>query len=89
MLQQLATETGAQPWVIASMIFFLSVFLIAAFRVWRTSAADAEGFARLPLGEDGAPTPFLGVAEGQATAYDRGATSEHQADNSPNNPDMS
>ncbi len=52
MLQQLATETGAQPWVIASMIFFVSVFVVAVYRIWRTSAADAEGFARLPLNDD-------------------------------------
>ncbi len=52
MIQQLATETGAQPWVIASMLFFITVFAVAAFRIWRTTPAEAEGFARIPLADD-------------------------------------
>jgi hypothetical protein len=59
MLQQLATDTNAQPWVIASLLFFVGVYLIAALRIWRTSAAEAEGFARLPLDDD-APIEGLG-----------------------------
>lgn len=68
MLQQLATETGAQPWVIASMIFFLSVFLLAAFRAWRTSEADAESFARLPLADDEAPPRAAIPSKGKQAA---------------------
>ncbi|MFH1570689.1 MAG: hypothetical protein ABIL09_22045 [Gemmatimonadota bacterium] len=52
MLRELAVATGAQGWVIASMLFFLVAFLIAAALVWRVRPAEAESWARLPLASD-------------------------------------
>ena len=52
MLQELARETGAQAWSIASMLFFLLAFAIVAVLVWRAEPATVDACARLPL-EDG------------------------------------
>ena len=52
MIQQLATETGAQAWAIASMIFFIAVFAVVILRVFNTPKAEHLNNARLPL-DDG------------------------------------
>ena len=52
MLQDLAAQTGAQIWAIASMLFFLLVFLVVALLVWRTEPEVANSCARLPLAAD-------------------------------------
>jgi cbb3-type cytochrome oxidase subunit 3 len=49
MFQQLASETGAQGWVIAAMLFFIAVFVWVAVSAFRTPAAEHEARARLPL----------------------------------------
>ena len=57
MLQELAARTGAAFWVIASMVFFLGVYLAIAIRVYRARPEDLEARARLALdGEDGHET---------------------------------
>jgi hypothetical protein len=56
MLQQLAHETGAQPWVIGSMLLFVTVFALVVIRVFRTPSAEHRAHAALPLddvAEDG------------------------------------
>ncbi len=52
MLQELTAATGAQIWAIASMLFFLLAFLVAAAVAWRSSPAVLEACARLPLASD-------------------------------------
>jgi cbb3-type cytochrome oxidase subunit 3 len=57
MLQQLALETNAQLWAIASMLLFIAVFTAVVIHIFfRTPSAQHEAAARLPLqdGEDGA-----------------------------------
>ena len=57
MLQELAVQTGASIWAIASLFFFLLAFLAVAVHVWRTEPAAAEACARLPLAGDDQPAP--------------------------------
>ena len=49
MLQQLAGETGASGWAIASMLFFLGVWLVITVGTWRARPEAMEARARLPL----------------------------------------
>ncbi len=53
MLQQLATETSATGWAIASMLFFLGVWIFVAVRVARSRPEDLAARANLPLADDG------------------------------------
>jgi hypothetical protein len=60
MLQELAAGSGTAGWAIASLIFFLVVWLVIAARVFRASPEELEARARLALegdGEDGVRTP--------------------------------
>jgi hypothetical protein len=52
MLQELAARTGASGWAIASMLFFLVVWLVIAVRVFRTRPEELEARARLALEGD-------------------------------------
>jgi hypothetical protein len=52
MLQELAARTGAGGWAIASMLFFLAIYLAIAVRVCRARADDLEARARLALEGD-------------------------------------
>ncbi|MBW2528381.1 MAG: hypothetical protein JRI23_29670 [Deltaproteobacteria bacterium] len=52
MIQQLATETGAHGWAIASMLFFIGVFALVVLRIWRTPKSEHQHNARLPLEDD-------------------------------------
>ncbi len=49
MLQELAAQTGAGGWAIASMIFFVVVWLVVAWRVVRARPDEMEARARLAL----------------------------------------
>ena len=49
MLQELAAQTGAVGWAVASMLLFLVVWLAIAWRVFRTRREDLEARARLAL----------------------------------------
>ncbi|MBK6404725.1 MAG: hypothetical protein IPF66_06645 [Holophagales bacterium] len=53
MLQELAARTGATTWAIASMLFFLSVWIFVAVRVFRSRPEEMDALARLPLEGDG------------------------------------
>ena len=53
MLQELAARTGATTWAIASMLFFLSVWIFVAVRVFRSRPEEMDAMARLPLEGDG------------------------------------
>jgi hypothetical protein len=53
-LQQLVAQTGANGWAIASMLFFLVVWLVVAVRVWRALPEQMTAYARLPLCDEGA-----------------------------------
>jgi hypothetical protein len=55
MLQELAAETGRSGWAIASMLFFLAVWLGVLVWVIRSRAADMDARARLPLEADDRP----------------------------------
>ena len=48
MLQELAAQTGAVGWAIASMLFFAVVWLVIAWRVFRARPDEMEARARLP-----------------------------------------
>lgn len=52
MIQQLATDTGAHAWAIASMLFFIAVFALVVVRVVRTPKSEHQQNARLPLEDD-------------------------------------
>jgi hypothetical protein len=55
MLQELAARTGATAWAVASMFFFIAVWVFIAVRTFRARAEDLDAHARLPLEGDGAP----------------------------------
>ncbi len=63
MLQELAAQTGAGGWAIASMVFFAVVWLVIAGRVIRARPDDMEARARLAL---------EGESEGEDEALTRG-----------------
>lgn len=56
MIQEMATETGATPLVLLSMLLFIVAFAAIAFATWRQGKARMEACARLPL-EDDEPAP--------------------------------
>jgi hypothetical protein len=51
-LQELAARTGAQVWAVASMLFFLLAYLVAAAVAWGAGPGWAARCARLPLAAD-------------------------------------
>lgn len=55
MLQELAARTGASVWVIASMLFFIGVWVFIGVRVLRARREEMDARARLPFEEGGAP----------------------------------
>ena len=55
MLQQLAGATGAPGWAIASMLFFLGLWLAIGLATWRARPEAMRERARLPL--DGEADP--------------------------------
>jgi hypothetical protein len=58
MLQELAAESGAAGWAIASMLFFLGVWLAIAVWVWWARPEELEARARLVFeGDEGTPGP--------------------------------
>ena len=59
MLQELARETGAGVWAVASMLFFLAIWIAVALKVWRTPAERFAEQAALPLADDGGNAPEL------------------------------
>jgi hypothetical protein len=57
MLQELTAQTGATTWAIASLLFFLGIWLVITVRVFRTPDKTLEARARLVLeGDGGSPT---------------------------------
>lgn len=54
MLQELAARTGATAWAVASMLFFLAVWVFIAVRTVRARREDLDALARLPLEGDDA-----------------------------------
>ena len=52
MLQELAAQTGAGVWAIASMCFFVAAWIGIAVWVFRTRPEDLEARARLALEGD-------------------------------------
>ena len=59
MLQELAGRTGASGWAIASMLFFLGLWLLIGLATWRARAEAMEERARLPF--DGEADPAAAV----------------------------
>jgi hypothetical protein len=57
MLRELAEQTAAGGWAIASMLFFLAIWLLVAVRVMRARADDMNAKARLALEGEDEPSP--------------------------------
>ena len=53
MLEELARETGAGVWTIASMLFFLGAWIAVAVKVLRTRPEQLAERARMPLSDGG------------------------------------
>ena len=64
MLQQLIAETGATGWAIASMLFFLGIWLVVTLRVFRARDEVLDAYARLPLEGDGGNPDELALGAG-------------------------
>jgi hypothetical protein len=54
MLQELAARTAAGHWAVASMLFFLAVWMVIAIRTVRARAEDMDAQAHLALEGEGA-----------------------------------
>lgn len=54
MLQELAARSGAAAWVVASMLFFIAVWVWIAVGVFRARSDDMAARARLALEGDDA-----------------------------------
>jgi hypothetical protein len=54
-LQELASQTGAPIWAIASMLFFLGLWLLIGLATWRTRPEAMKKRARLPLDDEADP----------------------------------
>jgi hypothetical protein len=65
-LQELTARTGATAWAIASMLFFLAVWLFVTVRVFRARAEELDAHARLPLEGDGDPAELPAGASPRA-----------------------
>ena len=52
MLQELAAQTGATPWVIGAMAFFIIAWLAIAVSVYRSRPEELDARARLALEGD-------------------------------------
>jgi hypothetical protein len=53
-LQELAAQTGAAAWAIASMLFFLAAWVAVVVWIARKRPEEMDAQARLPLDSDGA-----------------------------------
>ena len=60
MIRDLATQTDASAWVIASMFFFIAVFGVVAFRVLSSKKGAFDRQARLPLDDGTEPLESSG-----------------------------
>ncbi|MCC6988749.1 MAG: hypothetical protein IT181_07110 [Acidobacteria bacterium] len=49
MLQELTASTGASLWAIASMLFFIAVYLVVTVRVVRAGNDELDARARMAL----------------------------------------
>jgi hypothetical protein len=56
-LQELAGRTGAPGWAIASMLFFLGLWLAIALATWRARPEAMDERSRLPLDGEADPAP--------------------------------
>jgi len=65
MLQELAAQTGAGVWAIASMIFFVVAWLGIAVWVFRTRPEELQARARLAL--EGDAEDWQGTPSGART----------------------
>ena len=65
MLQQLAADTGSRAWAIASMLFFLGVWIAMAVRVARARPEELAEHARLPLLDDDGGAPPISAGAGR------------------------
>jgi cbb3-type cytochrome oxidase subunit 3 len=52
MLRELTASSGASMWAVGSMLFFIAVYVVVAVRAFRTTAADLDAHARMPLDDD-------------------------------------
>jgi hypothetical protein len=64
MLQELAARTGASAWAVASMLFFIGVWMWIAVGVFRARPEDMTARARMALDGD---DPSVGGVHGSGT----------------------
>jgi hypothetical protein len=49
MLQELTAGSGASMWAVGSMLFFIAVYVVVTVRAFRSSTAELDARARMPL----------------------------------------
>ena len=52
MLQELGASTNASTWAVASMLFFVAVYLVVTVRVFRARPDDLDARARMALDDE-------------------------------------
>jgi len=66
MLQELTASTGASLWAIASMLFFIAVYLVVTVRVVRAGNDELDARARMALDDtEAGAAPATGDAAAQ------------------------
>lgn len=53
MLQELTTQTGAGAWAVASLLIFLTAWIVITVRVLRTRPEQFESWAHLAFEDEG------------------------------------
>jgi hypothetical protein len=52
MLQELGASTNASTWAVASMLFFVAVYLVVTVRVFRARPDELDARARMALDDE-------------------------------------
>ena len=67
MLQELGASTNASTWAVASMLFFVAVYLVVTVQVFRARPDELDARARMALDDttaDGDAAPLDGATQG-------------------------
>lgn len=67
MLQELGASTNASTWAVASMLFFVAVYVVVAVQVFRARPDELDARARMALDEAApgtAPAPLDAARQG-------------------------
>lgn len=65
MLQELTAQTNAAHWAVGSLLFFVGVYVVVTFKVFRTRPEVLDARARLAIDDGDAGEPTRAAAAGR------------------------